>query len=266
MSFVLIRRSLKCLGTEMRVNTCRRSFLRVCALGALLFVMNAPGAMATMITIATAGGSTQGGNPVNAQAVFTTGLNSVTIDLSNLLTAAQMVTVAQNLSDLSFTLSGTFAGGLVSDTNRIYSGKLIDVATDGSVSTDGGNGIPARYNGWDFSNSGSTFLLEDLGSAAGPSQTIIGGKVGDTAYSNANGSIAGNTPHNPFLQGTAHYVLTIAGVTASTNITAATFSFGTALGNNIPGVPQSVPEPSTMGLLGTALVGLGWAVRKKLHS
>src|SRR5712692_3351733 len=103
MSFALFRRSLKCLGKVMRVNTCRRSFLSVCALGAFLFVMSAPGAMATMITFATPGGSMQGGNPVNAQAVFTTGLNTVTIDLTNLLTAAQMNDVSQNLSDLMFT-------------------------------------------------------------------------------------------------------------------------------------------------------------------
>jgi hypothetical protein len=46
----------------------------------------------------------------------------VTIDLFNNLTASQVNDVSQNLSDLSFTLSGTFATGLVTDTNRTYTG------------------------------------------------------------------------------------------------------------------------------------------------
>ena len=209
----------------------------------LMAVLSSSLAMANTATYITPSGSTTGGGAVNDQAAFTTGAGTVTIDLTNLLTAAQVNDVAQNLSDLFFTLSGTFASGLVSDANRTYSGKLIDVAAGGAVSTDSGNGIPASYNGWDFSNSGSTFLLNDLGSAAGPAQTIIGGTTSTTTYPGANGSIDGNGPHNPFLQGTAHFVLTIAGVTASTNITAATFSFGTAAGSNIPGVLQPVPEP-----------------------
>jgi hypothetical protein len=229
----------------------------------LLAVLASGLAMANTVTFV--GSGSQSGQPVNAKAEITTSLNTVTVDLSNLLTAAEMVTVAQNLSDLSFTLSGTFASGLVSDANRTYSGKLIDVAPSGAVSTNGGDGIPASYNGWDFSNSGSTFLLEDLGSIAGPSQTIIGGTAGSsTAYSNAGGSIAGNGPHNPFLQGAAHFVLTIAGVTASTNITAATFSFGTTLGNNIPGTLQPVPEPRLVSfLLIGALLSAAAYYRKK---
>jgi PEP-CTERM motif len=217
-------------------------------------------ASASVITIATPGGSTEsGGNPVSASAMFTTSAGQVTIDLSNLLAIDQFSTVAQALSDLSFTLSGTFATGLVDDTNRTYTAQLINVGTGGAVTLTSGT-----FNGWDFSNIGSTFLLEDLGSIAGPAQTMLGGTPGSLSpYCGANtcGSIINNGPHNPFIQGTAHFVLNVAGVTSATTVTGATFSFGTALGNNVPG--GNVPEPISSALVGSGLVGLFFLGRRR---
>jgi hypothetical protein len=219
----------------------------------------------------TPSGSTQGGNPVNAKAVITTSSNQVTIDLSNLLTADQMVSVVQDLSDISFTLSGSFTSGLVSDTNRTYSGRLIDIASDGTVTADSGNGDPFSYNRWFFSNNGSTFTLEDLGSGQ-PSQTIIGGTAGsNTAYpTSGDGSITGNGPHNPFLQGVAHFTLNIEGVMAGTIANDVVFSFGTTPCSLMPsscidggGGIQSTPEPARVFLTGLGLLGLGIFGRRR---
>jgi hypothetical protein len=107
-----------------------------------------------------------------------------------------------------------------------------------------------------------------VGSTAGPAQTIIGGTAGSsTAYSNANGSIDNNAPHNPFIQGVAHFTLNIAGVTASTNVTGATFSFGTTVGNNIPatGFSTPIPEPVSSALMGIGLVSL-FFLRRRIRS
>jgi hypothetical protein len=201
-------------------------------------------ATAAFSTFTTNPGDSTGGGPVNASATFTTGNGTISITLSNLLTAAQVVDVAQNLSDLQFTLSNNVTA-TVNDTNRSYSGTLVNV--DGSGNVTAGSGL---FNGWDLlTNSANTFTLEDLGSIAGPAQTIIGG-AGALHYANANGSITTSGSHNPFLQGSATFTLTgFTGVTANTTVTAATFSFGTVLGSNVTGHLTPTPEPKVMSFV-----------------
>lgn len=46
-------------------------------------------------------------------------------------------------------------------------------------------------------------------------------------------------------------------ITAATNVTAATFSFGTTAGSNVVGVPSTTPEPTSLVSLGGALLLLG---------
>jgi len=101
-------------------------------------------------------------------------------------------------------------------------------------------------------------LLNVLDTPTGPSHTIIGPPGPGNVYSNADGSIAGNGPHNPFLNQTADFTITfplplLMGVT----VTSATFSFGTTAGNNVNGVLRTtaVPEPNFSG---TLALGLGF--------
>jgi hypothetical protein len=163
--------------------------------------------------------------------------------------------VGQNLSDLFVTFS-TNVGATTITTSSSQEVTVNNNNVGGF--TLGGTVAP----GWSLSNpQANQILLNDLGSPIGPAHTLIGGPGPGPAYTNANGSIAGNGPHNPFLNQSATWTISAAGITASTLVTGVTFSFGTTAGNNIVGVP----EPATVTLMGIGLgaMGLVRAVRRR---
>src|SRR6185369_6213625 len=110
--------------------------------------------------------------------------------------------------------------------------------------------------GWAAGHSGSTITAcvvcaFGVGPTAGPEQTIIGG-TGSGAYANANGSIAGNAPHNPFLAGTVTFTLIVPGVTIDSTFSNVVVQFGTTA---TPPETLQTPEPASMLLLGTGSYG-----------
>jgi hypothetical protein len=215
-------------------------------IGACLLTTNL-GAM--MITYTTPAGASTSGGPVAASASFTTGSGTLQISLTDLL--VNPTDIAQTISDLEFTLSGgQTTGTLVSS-----SGTEITVNTNGTA-TPGGT-VPT---GWGLNNNvGGGLQLDVLGFPIGPAHLIIGPPGAGGVYTAANGSIAGNRPHNPFLNQTAMFSLNIPGVTTDSTVSSATFSFGTTPGAN------NVPAPdggSTAALLGVALIGICFLHRK----
>jgi len=176
------------------------------------------------------------GQPVSARVTFTTGTDSIMVLLENLL--INPTSVVQNISGLRFTVdTGQSDGTLVSSL-----GVPRAVASDRTY-TDG----PAGDTGWELGAVGDALYLHVLGTDAGPSSTLIGPPDELGVYSNSNGSIEDNRPHNSFIGETASFVLNVPGVTESSSITEATFEFNTSPGTNV-----TIPEPATMALLGFA--------------
>lgn len=202
------------------------------------------------------------GEPVSAGADFSLSGTTLTLTLTNTLPGIR--DAGQLLTDVFFVLAPDGTQSLSTQT-----GDLISVAKDGSVTNNGSAAL-----GWGFgsatvngSDGFEVCVICQGGPAAPatPSEGIIGPASADGLYDNANGSIAGNKPHNPFVNQTA--VFTITGFSPDTTFGNVIFSFSTTSGDNVPGVPGVVPEPSMTWLLGAFLaVGLVVLRRRQFHS
>ena len=207
-------------------------------------------AYADLFTFSTPAGATAGGQPVNATVNFTTTNAVVIVDITN--NQANPTSIIQAISDLSFDLSSGTSGSL-----QLSAGGERSIHSDGTLT----NGSVVG-TGWALSNVGSTYHLNVLGTPIGPAHLLIGPPdINSNLYSNANGSIAGNGPHNPFLAENATFFITDRGITADTQVSNVVFSFGTEAGTNVPGI--NVPDSgATVALLGLVLIGLAVARAK----
>ncbi len=213
---------------------------------------------ATTIYSVSSGGAT-------GTAAFTFGTNTITIVLTD--TVTNPGDVSKNLSALSF----TFAGGTGGSLTGASSPMSRTVNGNGTFSDAAGPSTVAGV-GWVYSSSSNTYLLDVLSGTghAGPENTIIGSPDSSNLYSAANGSIAGNGPHNPFLANSATFHLTFAsGVGVNTLLSSVRFEFGTTDNKLVTSTCQSgctvdpTPEPSAVLLTTSGFAGLLFFARRR---
>jgi hypothetical protein len=222
------------------------------ALALLMFGLSASVAKADQVFVTPVGATTSGGS-VNAKVTFSQVGNVLTIKLENLQGQVPNFDVAQSISGLSFSIAGAGPGVL---TNQ--QGEHITIAGDGTY-TSAGTGSTF----WGFPvNTGGNFKLTALGFASpgnqNPDELIVGPPNGSNLYT-GNGSVNGNGPHNPFVKNSITFSLTIAGLPPDVQIGGVTFFFGTGTEN----LAASVPEPTSMLLLGTGVMGIAAGIRRR---
>jgi len=235
-----------------RFSNLKTSFLALAVFGVLALAQGT--AKADPISVCTGTGC----STTNVTGSIVAGNGTVTITLNNNLTNAQVESVIQNISGVYFQVSG-YNGGAVS-LSASNSTQSTNVDSNGNAVLAGA----VNPTGWAAGHSGNTITVcvvcaFGIGPTAVPEQTIIGG-TGSGAYANANSSIAGNNPHNPFLAGTSTFTLVVPGVTVNSTFSNVVIQFGTEA---TPPQTQEVPEPASMLLLGTGLVGIAAGFRRR---
>ena len=239
---------------------------KLCA--AALALMLAPAvSWAGVFTFAFTGSS--GGQPVAANAVLTTSNGQITIVLTNTESPGAIKSASQEISDIDFFLSN--APG--TQGTLTASGQFGDVAAGGAVtlqSSDSfnGNTTPLRWLGMGgsppngsgtFTVTGNEILMEALGGGQ-PSQMIL---PNASSFPNANSSV---TNFNSHIIGPATFTLNFAGITDTTSVVSLAFSFGTKpdfTTAQMPPIPETVPEPATVGLFGLGLAALAFRRRRQ---
>jgi hypothetical protein len=248
----------------------RQPFSTAVAISVLLLCFLMTGtSYADTISFVTPVGATTSGGTVLSVADFVLGNNLISLTLTNLLQIAPIVMAdPQLISGISFNITGAAGSGNLTTTNL------------GMISTISGSsytaGVSNPLTGWTATETGNAINL-NIFSGGKPNSQIIGPdsnglfdpSLGGIYY--VNSSI---TQHLPVVLGSATFNMIIPGVTASSQISNVTFLYGTNpsdTSNMVPGnlsIPPnpSVPEPSTILLLGTGLIGSGLVVRRQKNT
>ncbi len=215
--------------------------------------------MTSRATLVFQSGSTSSANlSVDATADVSISGTTVTVTLTDNL--ADPVSVGSVLNGIQLDVSGAQgANNLSADSASTVSIDKHKVATTGTAT---GSTIASNYR----LRGSSAITLSAL--FTGPNYLIIG----PGPYSNSKGSIAGNGPHNPFIDGSVTFSFDLSGASSfsESDVTGLTFLFGTTPGcDTSPGVVTYAPVPETSTVVAAMLLllplGLGSANILRKH-
>lgn len=236
-----------------------KTSLAAAGLLSLVGILAAGSSKASPILFQTASGAKTSGGPVSASASFALGTGSLDITLNDLLVNPN--NVGQLLSGLSFSINGISSGTLTSS-----SGTLVSVARNGTPTY----ATAPSTTGWVLQSGFDLCDICSTGKGAFAPAGLIIGPPSSGVYSNAGGSIAGNSAHNPFVSQSATFDLSIAGLTANDTVSSVLFRFGTTYGTQTSmgectssGCSSTVPEPGALALFAAGLGALGFALSYK---